>query len=118
MTTQEVQALTDEEIRVKVAELQGWENVHRFNKWQEGGPASCKDGDLVGDFNGRTRCHLPNYPADLNACHEVEKMLTNEQWPAYSSTLWRITNQAPSNYECHASARQRCEALLITLTQP
>jgi hypothetical protein len=58
---------------------------------------------------------IPDYPNDLNAMHEAEKILTNEQWSVYSPKLWLITHQPPATYECHATASQRAEAFLRTL---
>jgi len=126
MTLEQIQAMTDDEIRVRVAEACGWKNVHRFNKWQEGGTASYKDGDLVGDFGDHTRWHLPNYPADLNACHSMEKTLRENQFHfvAYTRKLWRVVfpnvdytgdlGYLGFDY-IHATARARCEAFLAVM---
>lgn len=52
----------------------------------------------------------PNYPSDLNACHEMEKVLTYEQICDYGDWLpkddWGLI---------HATAAQRAEAFLRTI---
>jgi hypothetical protein len=49
--------------------------------------------------------------SDLNAMHEAEKVLTNEQWVAYGKELSRL-KVFPM---VHATAKQRAEAFLKTL---
>ena len=53
----------------------------------------------------------PDYCNDLNAMHEAEKVLTNEQWVAYGKELSRL-KVFPM---VHATARQRVEAFLKTI---
>ena len=76
-----------EEQRIAIAEACGWE-------WS-------------GEDN------LPNYPSDLNAMHEAEKILNTNQAADYCELLrpiicgcWRLV---------HATAAQRAEAFLRTL---
>ena len=59
----------------------------------------------------------PAYLTDLNAMHEAEKVLTEEQWPGYILTLNRIMNFTEDNdvWTCHATAAHRAEAFLRTL---
>lgn len=66
--------LTDEEIRIKVAEAMEWTPTPegRWTKDQAGLAPPYFD-----------TCQLPNYPADLNACAEFEKTLTDEERIAY-----------------------------------
>jgi hypothetical protein len=63
---------------------------------------------------GRAEDELPNYLADLNAVHEVEKLLPPGivKGGAYERALCRVTN----NPYC-ATARQRCTAILKTLNR-
>lgn len=59
-----------------------------------------------------------DYLNDLNACHEMEKMLTKDQWQRYTSLLnsdLRAAGQGIMQAICHATAAQRCEAFLKTL---
>ena len=57
-----------------------------------------------------------NYCSDLNAMHEAEKVLTEEQCVFVRSHLReRLENYPASRYTWHATARQRAEAFLRTL---
>lgn len=65
----------------------------------------------------------PNYPADLNAMHEAENVLTGEQRRSYSGHLCRIIG--PRGYDewsglydfalLSTTAAQRAEAFLRTI---
>ena len=65
--------------------------------------------------NGEIVTHysIPDYLNDLNACHEAEKVLTDEQTSAYITTLCLEVQPEPMLH--HATAPQRCEAFLRTL---
>ena len=109
MTREQVKQLSDEEVRIKVAELLGWTGcqtaqvtcdeprgynpkwVHRKSPW---------------------RSVIPNYPRDLNACHEMEKVFGCELG-VYEYNLQQICGYG---YMCGAmaSARERCEAFILT----
>ena len=61
----------------------------------------------------------PDYLNDLNACHEMEKVLTEKgvnEWWSYVAFINRH-NPRPFGTETavHATAAQRCEAFLRTL---
>ena len=69
---------------------------------------------------------LPDYLSDLNACHEMEKVLTEEQQNLYQTGLsnmigcdgfdaYRHWSDVGSVFTCHATAAQRAEAFLRTL---
>lgn len=112
--------MSPESQRIAIAEACGWTNVHRFNKHQEGGPSSTKDGDLVGDFGGLTRRHLPNYTGCLNAMREAEFTAFKEgyMWSAYYARLGEACRQCDDDETCSpfsATASQRAEAFLRTL---
>lgn len=61
------------------------------------------------------------YTECLNACHEAEKRLNEDQWKDYSIILNRIScriichNVKTCGYTIAATALQRCEALLRTI---
>ena len=94
--------MTAESQRITIAEACGIQVI----------PCTCTESPWKDAATGK---HIPDYLNDLNACHEFEKVLTNEQWCAYSPALWLITHRPPSTYECHATAPQRCEAFLKTI---
>ena len=134
MTLQEIQKLTDDELRVRVAELAGakWQEVPprdgysyrpkrllSFHTWDFDSPrcAPLPFPNQQGDaYSG------PNYPADLNACAEFERTLTKIQRQDYAGELrWAtkaefMEEDAEVFVVAHASARQRCEAFLATMT--
>ena len=110
--------LTNEEIRIKVAESLGakWHSVLTtpkierlvlaFRQWTDLG---ANRWDLP---DGRALSHdVPNYPEDLNACAEFEKTLTDKE-------LWQIDAILFNLPDCRApfvaTARQRCLAYLKT----
>ncbi len=114
--------LTDEEIRIKVAESRGWNPSSLVKgKW-------CHDSNMVMAKNGAYSVwvgidSLPNYPESLDACAEFEATLTDEEWLDYIGYLaddvlgyscsmnpsWSLTRKL-----LEATARQRCLAYLKT----
>lgn len=137
--------LTDEQKRVLIAEACGklkcWPHNWEEQSWPGCGYVKdnppnqevrvCKKcnkvlGRLVLD---NTISNLPDYLNDLNAIHEAEKVLTDEQWTRY---LNRLTESDPDDCTwptCYlnleavrfctsATARQRADAFLLTLPEP
>jgi len=106
--------MNDEQLRIAVAEALGWTyakpaysrvlNVHA----------------VVGlDPDGERRT-TPNWPADLNACHQFEKTLSRDQQQEYVRQLIKLFKEPlplmDFNFAMlNATARQRCEALLAVL---
>ncbi len=60
---------------------------------------------------------LPDYLNDLNACHDMEKVLNAPDWIRYHGRLRGIVMNAGSSQaqEICATAAQRCEAFLRCL---
>ena len=89
--------MTPEHQRIAIAEACGWTTKHK-GLWVE---------------RLQTYAALPNYLNDLNAMHELEGILTNEQIEVYCSFLqkpqWGIW------WGIHATASQRAEAFLRTI---
>lgn len=114
--------MTNEEIRIKVAEAMGW----NLCPAEIAGPAArLFNGDVwyrhAESHTIATTDQLPNYPESLDACAEFEKTLTWEEQEVFKVRLSRIT--ADDFYEArthwsphthHATARQRCLAYLKT----
>lgn len=113
-TLEELNALTNDELRVLLAELDGWEKWNGNNQNTEKGYLFVSD--------------TPNYPEDLNACHAVVTALNDEQRHAYavilSGMLWLPENTRGWNdwrdtlVVSEATARQRTTALILTLQKP
>lgn len=65
-----------------------------------------------------TAAEIPDYLNDLNAMHEAEKVLTDDQLWKYSVNLHSLVKEDPNNRESwqfRATAAQRAEAFLRTL---
>ena len=90
--------MTDEQINVAIAEACGRKRR--------------PDGDWYPDNGSAGTQAILNYCADLNAMHEAEATLTEDQ-------LWIMARQIERNWEdqwyFRATARQRAEAFLRTL---
>jgi len=77
---------------------------------------------LMGDFPGKVeRQYVPDYPKDLNAMYEAEKMLTRSQRVKFVEELcgvvglsWRPTSHFDT---IHATAAQRAEAFCRVINQ-
>lgn len=119
-----VAKMSDDELRVKVAELCGWTELER--QFKDRPP---EHSPLLGVmpvpsiFGGKARIYVPNYPADLNAMHEAEKLITDEQRLRFRLRLMFNSDGPKAVFQtveaalCHATARQRAEALYETLSQ-
>lgn len=73
---------SNEELRIKVAELCGFKNVLTGAF----GDVWADDADRMGDYPA-ARIEVPNYPADLNAMAEAEKVLTDDQHQYFRNEL-------------------------------
>lgn len=118
MKAEDVKAMSDEELRVKVAQLDGWKSE------VDSRDLTCicvtwTKGNKVVPGNG----HLPDYPQDLNSMHEAEKVLkkgltgTRNQKSTYRLVLYRILQAAGEDAVewGHATARQRAEAFVLAM---
>ena len=109
-TLEELEKLTDDELRVMLAEIvnPGFEIAY----WTYCNVTRDKDGDPQLE----PIADVPNYPGDLNACHEVDTKLTLEQSTQYVNLLW------PQGYApfqaVTAAPRKRTIALILTLQKP
>jgi hypothetical protein len=99
--------MTQEQKQIKLAEAGGWTKVHE--SWT-GQKTACFPNDSQ-------RLPLPDYFNDLNAVHELEKLLTPLQWFDYSALLTKIVGPKDQEYylNLHATASQRAEALGLSL---
>lgn len=101
--------MTPQEINVAIARACGWtiEDSPQGNAWHHDGICS--------------EVAPPDYHSSLDAMHEAEKCLTDEQWGDYVSILeWVIGIEGQSSRTrkikaIHATAPQRAEAFLRTI---
>lgn len=110
------------ELRVKVAELCGWRFVVHPTTgiggyWERG--MQGREGYERGDWGSRELAiGLPDYPHDLNACAEFEKMLTAEQRRKYVSRLLCEVSEAVPYWGCiNATAPQRFRAFIAVMEE-
>ena len=112
--------MTEQEMRIAIAEACGWRNVQP-NPVRGIIPlaGTIKPGG-VSDANNPP-FGIPDYLNDLNAMHEAEKVLDQNQKNRYLNILHGIC--LPEDYDeldddfnwCTATARQRAEAFVETL---
>jgi hypothetical protein len=107
--------MTNEQINIAIAEACGWQ-VHPRDRFIVIPPNS--------PHSVQPLYTIPNYCNDLNAMHEAEKMLNDEQHRQYRSEVWYSVCNDISSYECvkaaerphfSATSHQRAEAFLKTL---
>lgn len=115
MTTQTKEAMSDNEIRIAIAEACGWSKVqHRDNGDIIGLPA--KDYPKPCHIGGSNDwAFVPDYPNDLNAMHEAEKTLTGAECLKYAEEVNLATKcfkHITPVIMIFATARQRAEAFL------
>jgi hypothetical protein len=110
--------MTPEKQRMAIAEACGWKNVDAGSGRVWG--ITTRHKGTPSEFD--VCVDVPNYPFDLNAMHEAEKVLTNEQDLEYSEALEQVVG---ARFGCNnaedmrrlrsATAAQRAEAFLRTI---
>lgn len=127
MTREEVQRLSDEELRIKVAELCGWRGGER-GEWTdpegEHQQALYPTGGAFGKLFGHSKYdrEVPDdYPHDLNAMHEAEKLLDGNErgMEASRAMLYKgtLANICGDPCPIHATAAQRAKAFVLTMAK-
>jgi hypothetical protein len=106
--------MKEEEINKRIAELCGWTECRLVTKVVL---SLLRDPVAYGiPPNGTYEIACLNYCTDLNAMHEAEKVLTDEQCLFIRLHMReRLENHPASRYVWNATARQRAEAFLRTL---
>ena len=106
--------MNPESQRIAIAEACGWTECHPATKTPHGFFEAYGRKKLP--CGSRKDERLPDYLNDLNAMHEAEKMLTDEQWTDYYDNLLDTTKPSFVLRDItHATAAQRAEAFLRTL---
>ncbi len=107
--------MTPEQQRIAIAESCGWKNVDAGSGRVWG--VTTRHKGTPSEFD--VCVDVPNYPFDLNAMHDAEKVLTADQFEQYRWILWDICKQVRVKdwYRCYLSstAAQRAEAFLRTI---
>lgn len=120
MTADEVAALSNEELRVKVAELCGWV----LKNW----PGTSMGWRFYHEGNDEWLLpeQLPDYARDLNAIHEADGALAGYARALFDDTLLSVCNPnhdrlardwLPEEVAAalHANVRQRAIAFILTM---
>lgn len=110
--------MNDEQLRIAVAEALGL--VWKKHIFKVGLPVQLGGWyDPLGIYIGSRTDELPNWPEDLNSCHEFEEAFTEDQRVAYTGSLLTMLQASYPHIKwwrmAHATARQRCIALLEVL---
>lgn len=102
--------MTPEAQRIAIAEFCGW----KFDSFT----------NHLGTLTTATKpgCgtnNVPDYPYDLNAMHEAEKLLRDDQIKHYAAALWRAMHLSPEAAIgiIHGTASQRAVAFLKTINK-
>ena len=111
--------MTPDQQRTAIAKICGWTDIRRQRLYA--GDQDLWGTKLIGGEKHRNR--LPDYLNDLNACHEMEKVLTQDQMIDYSRHVGKlVTSHLPASRAAwmdfkliNATAAQRAEAFLLTL---
>lgn len=116
-----VAKLTDEQIRLEIAGLLGWNRpknvVNEF--WDKANPLMfCSPTALMYYGNAKT---IPDWTSDLNAMGEAEKAMTEKQKTVYLTLLSeKVVRDGANHGWCwgFATARQRAEAFVEVMKRP
>lgn len=105
MNLEQVKAMSDKELRIKVAELTKWVKWWMDNKnaWTD---EYLKERYMLMD--------MPDYVNDLNAMHEAAKSIPENKLHLYCDLLLELSGE---NYggAFEATARQKAEAFVLTV---
>jgi hypothetical protein len=109
--------MTPEKQRIAIAEALGWNDCHRSIAGFDSGDCIIERRCIGIPPNHCTHRQIPYYFSDLNAMHEAEKVLDNNQAEKYLQTLTSIALQSdqPAFAFLTATAAQRAEAFLKTI---
>ena len=116
--------MTPEQMRIAIAEECGWRcckadynialKLHKFPPTSLVGVAPWAGAHIDGSEDYHFHL-LPNYPNNLNAMHEAEKVLTQQQRFIFYTYLMACCNTSEIKNLIHATAPQRAEAFLRTV---
>ena len=112
--------MTAEAQRIEIAEACGWTNVRETSF----GLLGCHPKADLSALSDEYLCArtVPDYPNDLNACHEFEKILSTTpiymQKHAFNNYAAMLCEMCKHEYNAiAATAPQRCEAFLKTINK-
>ena len=117
MNLKQIQALSDEELQIKVAWLRGWNRCEPYGN-------NAMRGKRQGEPNSAPWRDIPDYCNDLNAMHKAEAMFsawftgTHPNDEDFLKLLIKIVSTEGKHRMAHnATARQRAEAFVLTMEE-
>jgi len=100
--------MSPEKQRIAILKACGWTNFYKATH-----KGAIQYGQPPNAYSNSWQA--PDCLHDLNACHEMEKVLTGDQQHDYECHLLRMDYPDWEIKVTHATAAQRCEAFLRTL---
>ncbi len=107
--------MTNHKINVAIAEACGWTEFHTEDFTEMGVPCFVQMALPAGFIHIENSMPLPNYCVDLNAMHEAEKVLTDDQFKWYTYWVEKLMPETGFRFLLCATARQRAEAFVRSL---
>ena len=105
--------MTNDQINRAIAEACGWTNIHDGGPWHNhklwGYPP-----ELPGQ-GGNAYKYIPDYCTDLNAIHDAEKTLTDDQFKWYTHWVEKLMPETGIRFLLCATASQRAEAFVRSI---
>lgn len=125
MTLTELQDLSPDEIRVRVAGLMGWTAIKNSDGFLIGvRPNETRTFETLACLSPAKRLpcpsHIPKFITSLDSCREFEDAMTDEECDTYGLWLNTImvgdskTDAIREVCDWHASATQKCIAFILT----
>lgn len=124
--------MTPDDINRRIAEACGWTDI-KFSEESRFDPRSYEPAGYFGRSPSGSIDRIPDFYHDLNACHDMEKVLNDSQYHGFTIRLsqigWQLNPGATPDKSddaaykqrlrifCSATAPQRCEAFLRTIGQ-
>lgn len=110
--------MTQDEKRIKIAEANGWTEIHPSGRL-DGQVVGRKPGNLLIGKQGSNN-EIPDYFHDLNACREMVNSLPETLRDNYQQHLYRVCDRAHRVdsilwQTINAAPEQRCEAFGLTI---
>ena len=98
--------MNEQEQNIAIAESMGWTQVRPMDDYSQCGMSPCK---RMG--------YTSNYTSDLNACHEFEDAMTDEQYETYAIMFCDEAENSDENTRLVLSAKpsSRCTKYLKTI---
>lgn len=105
--------MSPEKQRIAIATACEWTDIRRQNLYA--GDRDLYGNKLIGGEKHRNR--LPDYLGDLNACHEMEQVLTHDQRIDYMEWLGLSSGEHWHKVWAYvqATSAERCTAFIRTL---